>query len=273
MVLDRRIEDNISSVGIVILHYVKDDLTNKCIQSIRDNTAEGTYYIYVIDNNSPEPFKLSGSTLDIRIIRNNCRYSTSGMNLGFYEALYNPDIGIEHDYIVNLDNDIEVHKDWLPPMVKEMDDNPKTGICGGKQWKPGTDSFYSVGADLMGWIYRDWPTERSNVFWIQGSFVMFRAKMMRMIGLHDTRYQDICSDSDYCIHAIDRGWDVVFVPDSSVTHIGGASYKDYPMESSQDFGQLIAKWFGTKFNSLANVLPINSQDDIYGVVTFKEQRR
>jgi len=254
----------------VILHYIKDDLTKACVQSIRDNTQAGSYHIYVVDNNSPTPTTIQSDS-DLTVIRNTSRYSTSGMNFGFHHALYIS--GRDHDYIVNLDNDTLVHKDWLEPLVREMEEHPLTGICGGKQWNKEGTEYHSVGADMSGYIYTNSPTERTEVNWLQGSFHMYRAKMMRMIGLQDTRYQDYCSDSDYCIHAIDRGWDVVFVPDSSITHFGGTSYREYPVDRADDFGAFKAKWFGTKFNSLANVLPINSQERLYGQVTYKESRR
>ena len=223
----------------------------------------------MVDNNSPENYECPFD--NVTVIKNDSRFSTSGMNFGFYHALYESDR--KHDYIVNMDNDVVVHKGWFEPLVKEMEEHPKTGICGGKQWNKDKTDYYSVGSDLSGWIYKSWPTVRQDVIWIQGSFVMHRADMMKKIGLHDSRFQDICSDSDYCIHAIDRGWDVVFVPDSNVTHLGGQSYKDHPTDHSQDFSQLIAKWFGTKFNSLANIMPINSQDKLYGQSTYKESKR
>ena len=260
--------------GIVILHYIKEDLTRACVQSIIDNTPDGSYHIYIVDNNSPEPLLITDALVAqgrISVIRNDSRYSTSGMNFGFYHALY--ESGRNHNYIVNLDNDTLVHKGWLEALVKEMEEHPNTGICGGKQWNREGTEFHSVGADLSGYIYTNSPTERTEVDWLQGSFHMYRAKMMRMIGLQDTRFQDYCSDSDYCIHAIDRGWDVVFVPESNITHFGGTSYREYPVERADDLGALKAKWFGTKFNSLANVLPINSQEKLYGQVIYKESRR
>lgn len=193
------------------------------------------------------------------------------MNFGFYYALY--ESGRDHKYIVNLDNDTLVHKGWLEPLIAEMESHPNTGICGGKQWNREGTEFHSVGSDMSGYIYTNSPTERTEVDWLQGSFHMYRAKMMRMIGLQDTRYQDYCSDSDYCIHAIDRGWDVVFVPESNITHFGGTSYREYPVERADDFGAFKAKWFGIKFNSLANVLPINTQERLYGQITYKESRQ
>lgn len=256
--------------AIIILHYIKEDLTRDCIKSIKENTLSGSYHIYVVDNNSPIPLSMLQEDC-LTVIRNDYRYSTSGMNRGFYYALY--ESGLKHKYIVNMDNDVIVHDNWLQPLVKEMEDNPTTGICGGKQWDKNGTNYYSVGSDLVGCIYNSWPTERTGVHWLQGSFTMYRADMMKRIGLQDTRYQDYCSDSDYCIHALDRGWDVVFVPESNVTHLGGTSYREFPVDRADDLGALKAKWFGTKFASLANVLPINSQDSIYGTTTFKEFRR
>ena len=269
--MDKRIEDNIKT-GIVILHYINEDLTKACIQSIRENTSKDSYHIYVVDNFSPvQLFPRMLQDKDLSILRNDCRHSTSGMNFGFYHALY--ESGRNHDYIVNLDNDTLVQPGWLDALVNEMESHPNTGICGGKQWDKEGANYYSVGSDLSGYIYNSWPTERTEVHWLQGSFHMYRAKMMRMIGLQDTRYQDYCSDSDYCIHALDRGWDVVFVPESNITHFGGTSYKEYPVERADDLGAMKAKWFGTKFNSLANVLPIDSQERIHGQIIYKESRR
>lgn len=244
-------------------------MTRECIASITRNTPDFEYEIYIVDNNSPTPLIMDD--LNIKIIRNDSRYSTSGMNRGFYHALY--ESGKDHKYIVNLDNDTLVQKGWLEALVSEMESHPNTGICGGKQWNREGTEYYSVGSDLSGYIYRSWPTERTEVNWLQGSLHMYRASMMKMIGLQDTRFQDYCSDSDYCIHAIDRGWDVVFVPESNITHFGGTSYREYPVERADDLGALKAKWFGTKFNSLANVLPINSQERLYGQVSYKETRR
>src|SRR3990167_1305087 len=257
--------------AIVILNYIKEDLTNACIRSIYENTPRGSHHIYVVDNNSPEPLILDWNYEYVTVIRNDVRYSTSGMNKGFYHVLY--ESGRNYQYVVNLDNDTFVQTGWLEPLVKEMEDNPKTGVCGGKQWNKEGTEFRSVGSDLSGYIYTNSPIERTEVNWIQGSFHCYRVDMMRRIGLHDTRFQDYCSDSDYCIHALDRGWDVVFVPGSNVTHLGGVSYREYPVERVDDLGALKAKWFGTKFNSLANVLPINAQERTYGQVTYKEVKR
>jgi len=257
---------------IVILHYENDELTNKCIKSIYQNTKYNTYAVLVVDNYSPKPFQLKPNYVrsNTIVIRNNSRDSVSGMNAGYYHALYN--INIKPKYVVNLDNDVTVLGNWLPPLIKEMEDNTNTGICGPRQWDEKQETYRCVGMDLMGVVRVNHPTERTNVVWMWGSAVMYRAEMMRMIGLHDTRYKVLCSDSDYCIHALDRGWRVVFVPESNVIHPGSSSYSDnYGDVSGEDRKQLVHKWYGMKFGNLMKSFPLDLQKKIVIESSFKEK--
>lgn len=251
---------------ICVLHYNRNDLTDKCIALIREHTLEkGDYHILLIDNHSDIPYQAEGK--DITVIRNDNNGAVSGMNLGFYTALYK--MPFTPDYIVNIDNDVFVMPNWLPPLVKLMDNHPKIGIASGKQWLEDKSAYGSVGMDLMGILYKNYPTKSMNVIWIQGSFVIMRAEMMRRIGLHDSRYHTICSDSDYCLHAIDRGWQVIFTPDSEVVHIGGASFgKKETEHGPQDQAKFIQKWCGLKFNKLLELMPMSIKNKEYGKVSL-----
>ena len=236
--------------AIIILHYKNCKLTNQCIRSIRKHTRRWTYHIIVVDNNSPMPFRQTPIESDLTIIRNDDRGSVSGMNFGFYQALYNSPFDFK--YIVNFDNDVVCMANWLPPLIEVMERRPNVGIVGGKQWQRDMTSFRSVGADLMGMVHKNQPQVEVPVLWMQGSFHMYRTEMMKRIGLHDTRYKIICSDSDYCIHANDRGWLVIFTPKSSVIHIGNASYTSEPQTCElEDKIQFTQKWLGIKFCSLS----------------------
>jgi len=199
--------------------------------------------IIVVDNCSPKPYH-NNDVINIRTKENR---NVKGMNFGFEYALRQN----KYDYIVNFDNDIICLEGWLQPLIDVMEQDKTIGVCGGKQWNPDQTQFNSVGADLMGMLYRNLPEDTRSVVWIQGSFHMYRAEMMRKIGVHDERYETICSDCDYCIHSIDRGWKVVFVDKSSVIHIGNASYKGIPVDSEiDDKVNFTQKWLGIKFCSL-----------------------
>ena len=60
---------------------MKKDLTEKCLKAIFENTPEGSYHVYLVDNNSPEPYTFEHP--NVTNIRNDSRYSTPGMNFGF----------------------------------------------------------------------------------------------------------------------------------------------------------------------------------------------
>ena len=228
--------------AIVVLHYENEDLTNQCVDSIRAMTELGRYHIVIVDNASPTVYKRDLIESQISVIRNDNNGSVSGMNFGFYHPLYKLPFHIE--YVVNFDNDIICMENWLPPLIDCMESNKDIGIVGGKQWTKDEEYFRSVGWDLIGGkLYGNYPHERMSCVWIQGSFVMIRAEMMKMIGMHDERFHTICSDSDYCIHAIDRGWIVAFEPESNVIHIGGASYGGVTESGDNYRSELIKKLF------------------------------
>lgn len=242
-------------VAVVILHYEDAKLTNQCVDSVK---ATSDADIIVVDNCSPTSYHRP----DVINLRTQENRNVRGMNYGFYYALKQN----EYDYIVNFDNDIICQENWLLPLVKVMEKHPTCGIVGGKQWNKEMDRYNSVGADLMGMIWRNTPDFECSVVWLQGSFHMYRVKMMQMIGLHDERYETICSDCDYCIHAIDRGWKVYFTPDSNVIHIGNVSYGGVPVASEKiDKLLFLQKWFGIKFCALTKTFPFDLQrmQDIY----------
>lgn len=253
--------------AIVILHYNNEELTKECIHKIIENTQDGDYHIVVVDNNSNKYFYYFDVRSRVTVIRNNNNDSTSGMNFGFYYCLHGSRYSFK--YIVNVDNDVFVLPNWLPPLINKMDLNESIGIVGGKQWDKTQEYFRSVGMDMMGIIYKNHPTEDLDVIWIQGSFVMFRASMMKLIGLHDTRYKNICSDCDYCIHAIDRGYRVVFVANSNVIHLGSASYNQSYPGGDEDRKAFIQKWFGLKFSQLSRKFPLSLQEKKSAYSEFK----
>jgi GT2 family glycosyltransferase len=247
------------STVAVVLHYENEKLTNKCIQSIQDTAPE--VFILVVDNNSPKTYERE----DVMVVRNNDRQAVSGMNCGFLSALQ-----LNFDYVVNFDNDIVCLPGWHEPLVKTMESDPAIGIVGGKQWTPDMKYYRSVGLDLVGGnLCGNWPKEQQEVMWIQGSAVMMRTDMMRKIGVHDDRYKVLCSDSDYCLHAKDRGWKVVFVPESNVIHIGGASYSKVVDSWEDDNKRMLQKWSGISAAKLLKGFPLDYNQNRFIDVQFK----
>lgn len=274
--MDKGISGNSPETVIVVLHHNNREMTEKCLDSIIKTTPQGKYHIVVVDNASTIPFVDGPQFVNSSVIRREENLIVAAMNTGFLEALtFNP------EFVMNFDNDIVCLEGWYEPLVKEMRENPKTGICGGKQWDEHQTMFRCVGYDLVGGqLAKDGPLERRDVMWLTGSAVMMRADMMRLIGVHDTRYKTLCSDSDYCLFAHTRGWDVVFVPESNVIHLQNASIngtRDEGMVVNKDWTHdndiLLKKAVGAEYYNLIKDFPIDSRSNQYVVANFSIYKR
>jgi GT2 family glycosyltransferase len=58
--------------------------------------------------------------------------------------------------------------------------------------------------------------------WLNGHFLMVRAKTIEEVGVFDEYYYTLQHEADWCLRICRAGWKVAYVPDFKVTHIGGA---------------------------------------------------
>jgi GT2 family glycosyltransferase len=106
------------AVSIVLLCYNNWNVTKRCIESVIQNSNYPYYEIIVVNNNSQDQTRRELNKLykdidNIKIVHNKANYGfATGMNVG---ALY-----AKYDYIVLLNNDTVVNKDWLYPLVKPL---------------------------------------------------------------------------------------------------------------------------------------------------------
>ena len=121
-------------ISIVLLCYNNWNITKKCIDSVLENSNYLFYELIIVNNNSLDETKIELDKLyknneKIRIINNKENYGFAmGMNIGALHASY--------DYIILLNNDTIVSKDWIYPLVKPLIFNnygmgsPITNNCG-----------------------------------------------------------------------------------------------------------------------------------------------
>lgn len=139
-------------------------------------------------------------------------------------------------YVLLLDEDTVVPKGALPALVAFMDAHPEVGIASVKTLNP-DGSFqksYGVMFDLLSeflnalhlssfWperLYRDLDRWRT-VDWLNGSFMLVRQATVAQVGGLDEYFYTFCCEADWCLRIARAGWKVAFVPDISITHIGG----------------------------------------------------
>lgn len=152
------------------------------------------------------------------------------------------------EYMVLLNSDVDVPRDFLAELVKWMDSHPGCGVCAPKlhllQKENGsyrrTDMFEYAGAaggyiDAFGYPFcrgrvlsrtevdRGQYDNPGRVLWVSGACLMVRTKVWKDLGGLDDRFFAHMEEIDLCWRAQLAGWSVDVVPSSVVWHIGGGT--------------------------------------------------
>ena len=204
-----------------------------CLRSLRDEDAAGFSYSVHLGFNG---FEDSGFIARITDEFPAARWFHRRGKLG-YTATYNR-LMRETDarYVLLLDDDTLVPKGTLPAMIAFMDAHPQVGIAGCRTLNPDGSLQRSFGrmltlkAELLhafhlstywpDYLYRDLDTWR-EVDWLNGSFMLVRRVTLEAVGGLDEYYYTFCCEPDWCLRIARAGWQVAFVPDVAITHIGG----------------------------------------------------
>ncbi len=175
-------------------------------------------------------------------------------NCGFAEG-YNLSLsGLEEEYAVLLNSDVEVTASWLEPLLAYMDAHKDVAVCQPKirSWAV-RDHFEYAGAaggflDVYGYPFCRGRmmsvVEKDNgqydtvspVFWATGAALFIRLDDYRSAGGLDTRFFAHMEEIDLCWRLSARGRGVVCVPQSVVYHVGGATLqRESPMKTFLNF--------------------------------------
>lgn len=168
-----------------------------------------------------------------------------GFTGGYNRALE----GLDAEYFVLINSDIDVSPGWLEPLVEFMDADPSCGVCGPKlhalekapdgSWKRSSRFEYAGAAggriDRFGYPFcrgrvpgrteEDTGQYDSSpaLMWISGACLLTRASLWRKLGGLDERFFAHMEEIDYCWRAQRLGYSVKLVPQSTVWHVGGGT--------------------------------------------------
>ena len=113
-------------VSIIIPVHNKWDYTYSCLYSILENSKDIPYEVIVADDVSTDETKDIGKYISgIRVIRNE-------MNLRFLKNCNNAAKQARGKYVLFLNNDTNVQKEWLKSLVELMEKDETIGMVGSK---------------------------------------------------------------------------------------------------------------------------------------------
>jgi len=223
-------------LSIVIVNSNTRELLRDCLKSIYENTVGIKHEVIVVDNNSAD-----GSTNMVetefpcvKLIRNTENLGFSkGNNQGFEVS--------SGRYILMLNSDTRVLDHAVNSTVRFMDEHPEAGAVGCRtvdgEGEP--QLTYERFPTILSEMFRTTPLSRLfphnvavnrgdylEVDWAQGSFLMLRRAALSEIGMLDEMYSPAYSEeTDLCYRLKQAGWQVYYVPDATIVHLGGQTTK------------------------------------------------
>jgi hypothetical protein len=213
---------NYPKVSIIILNWngLKD--TAECLESLKKNTYPN-YEIIIVDNGSKND---QGAVLEekykgyIKVIKNKDNLGfAGGNNVGIKHAI---DAGSE--FILVLNNDVIVEKDFLRFLVEDLMKDKTAGIAG-----PVNYDYYNPQKIIsMGRIMNFWSGNAVHIFRpvknkseldaIWGCCMLIKKDVFLKIGYFYEPYFLTFEEIDFCVKAKKQGFKIICNPMSKIWH-------------------------------------------------------
>lgn len=222
-------------VSVVILTWNGLDLLKTFLPSVAATTYPNLELI-VADNGSTD-----GSTAWVEATFPEIITVQHPENWGFCKGYNEALSAATGDYLVLLNNDVEVPPDWLEPLIQRMEHEPDIGAVQPKLLRYDRRDWFEYAGGAGGFLDRfGYPFTRGRVLftlepdegqydeprdllWATGAALVLRRSAIDEVGLLDERFVLHMEEIDLCWRLNRHGWRVVAEPASVVYHMGGAT--------------------------------------------------
>jgi len=217
------------TVSLIVLNWNGQEYLEACMTSLLDLDYPDPE-IVMVDNGSTDssvPY-VSDQFPSVRIIE-------TGRNLGYAGGM---NVGISRtssDIVVLLNNDIIVEENWLTELVRCMKSDERIGIAGCKIFFADNKTLQHAGGyvslplglpDHYG--YRESDDGKydavADVQYVTGAAMAIRRPVLDQLAGMDADFFPIYfEDVDICFRAREKGWRVVYAPESRLVHLESAT--------------------------------------------------
>jgi hypothetical protein len=224
--------------AIVILNWNGKKLLEQFLPSIVKFSSEEAE-IYVADNASEDTSIsfIKNNFPSVKIVKN---IENGGYAKGYNDALQK----IDADIYCLINSDVEVTQNWLSPILNIFNSDENTAIIQPKilAFKSKSDFEYAGAAggfiDLFGYPYcrgrifnhleqdKNQFNDTSQIFWASGACFFIRSKVYHELNGFDEDYFAHQEEIDLCWRTQNNGYQVKYVGNSTVYHVGGATLKE-----------------------------------------------
>ena len=211
-------------VSIVILNWNGRDHLRKCLLSI-NKVSYPRLEVIVVDNGSSDGSveMVTKEFPHFILVQNKKNFGYSGGN----------NIGIRKstgDYIFILNNDTEVAKDFLSPLVLALEKDPALGCVQPKLLYASNHILLNaVGSYFTstGFLYHYGYRKKADltqyntpltIYSAKGAAMLLRKKALEKVGLFDEDFFIFFEETDLCHRLWLAGYKIVYIPSSIIYH-------------------------------------------------------
>lgn len=236
-------------ISIIIPVYNRLKFTQKCLESIFKFGSKYTFEIIVVDNASSDGTKefLDGLSEKVMAIHNK-------ENLGFGKAC---NLGAKRatgEYLLFLNNDTIVTKNWMDVLVDELDQNQDIAIAGSKLLYP-DETIQHAGVvfaeDKTPYhIYsreikeKHYVNKKRKFNAVTAACMLVRKDLFNEVGGFNEDFFNGYEDIDLCLKIKELGKDIIYCPESVVYHF--ESISEGRMNKHNENQELFLKKWGDK---------------------------
>ncbi len=231
---------------IIVSWNVRQPLV-ACLQSLARHPPNDPPEVIVVDNASTDGTVavVQRDFPRVSVLRNE-------NNRGF-AAANNQGIALARgEYLLLLNPDTIVHPCALETLCTFLDAHPDVGACGPRllnedgTTQPSARRFPSFRASLYRhtilrhffvfrrhyrrWVMSGFSYDRQmDIDQLMGAALLLRRSAVDQVGPMDERFFMYYEEVDLCQRLRQAGWRVVFVPEATITHLGGESSRQVPI--------------------------------------------
>jgi len=223
-------------VAIVILNWNGAKLLQQFLPSVIEFSKNDSTDIIVADNGSTdESLSILGKEFpEVKVIDLKQNF---GFARGYNEALQK----IEADIFVLLNSDVEVTSGWLESPICLMEADSSIAAVQPKILSYHQKTHFEYAGAAGGFIDRfGYPFCRGrifdemeadtgqynnivDIFWATGACMFVRSDLFHEVGGFDADFWGHMEEIDLCWRLKNRGYRVVYTPESTVYHVGGGT--------------------------------------------------
>ena len=208
-------------VFIVVLNYNGKDVIKRCLTSVFKIDYPNFEVVFVDNNSTDGSLELAkGNFSKANFIKNeeNLGYA-SGNNIGIRFSLERM-----AEYVLVLNNDTEVEKDFLTKLVETAEEDEKIGIISPVILDGNTKQVWFSGGRIN-WMRMKTEHVQENQGeshyesdFITGCSMLVKASVFEKIGLFDEDFFLYWEDADFSLRSKKAGFKNVVVPTSWIYH-------------------------------------------------------